>query len=125
MYIDPKTVISPKSKVDKDSLDVIFDTGPVDYSWSVARLRYADKLRVGIRWNGDEKESKMGVPTATAHPIWFILPDEIADAVQVRVEQLRQRDEASLIEDYRLMAEDQEREAEALEWIEGLVGDAY
>jgi hypothetical protein len=125
MYIDPRTVISPKSKVDKESLDVIFDTGPVDYSWSVARLRYADKLRIGIRWNGDEKESKMGVPTATAHPIWFILPDEIADAVQARVEELRQRDEASLIEDYRLMAEDQEREAEALEWVEGLVGDAY
>ena len=125
MYIDPRTVISPKSKVDKDSLDVIFDTGPVDYSWSVARLRYADKLRIGIRWNGDEKESKMGVPTATAHPVWFILPDEIADVVQARVEELRQRDEASLLDDYRLMAADQEREAEAREWVEGLIGDAY
>lgn len=125
MYIDPKTVISPKSKVDKDSLEVIFDTGPIDYSWSVARLRYADKLRLGIRWNGDEKESKMGVPTATAHPVWFILPDEIADAVQARVEELRQRDEASLLDDYRMMAADQEREAEAREWVEGLIGDAY
>jgi hypothetical protein len=125
MYIDPKTVISPKSKVDKDSLEVIFDTGPVDYSWSVARLRYADKLRIGIRWNGDEKESKMGVPTATAHPVWFILPDEIADAVHARVEELRLREESSLLDEYRQMAADQEREAEAREWVEGLIGDAY
>ncbi len=125
MYIDPKTVISPKSKVDRDSLEVIFDTGPVDYSWSVAKLRYADRPRVGIRWNGDEIESKMGVPTATAHPVWFILPDEIADAVKSRVEELRLRDEASLLDDYRLMAADQEREAEAQEWVEGLIGDAY
>ena len=125
MYIDPKTVISPKSKVDKDSLEVIFDTGPIDYSWSVARLRYADKLRLGIRWNGDETESKMGVPTATAHPVWFILPEEIAEAVRARVEELRLKEEASLLDEYRQMAADQEREAEALEWVEGLIGDAY
>jgi len=67
----------------------------------------------------------MGVPTATAHPVWFILPDEIADVVAARVEELRQRDEASLLDDYRLMAADQEREAEAMEWIEGLISDAY
>ena len=125
MYVDPQTVISPKNKVDRNSLEVIFDTGPVDHSWSVAKLRYDGRPRIGIRWNGDEKESKMGVPTATAHPVWFILPDEIADVVQARVEDLRKRDEASLLDDYRLMAADQEREAEAMEWIEGLISDAY
>jgi hypothetical protein len=125
MYIDPHTVISPKSKVDRDSLEVIFNTGPVDYSWSVARLRYADRPRIGIRWNGDEKESKMGVPTATAHPVWFILPDEIADDVCKLVEGLNRKTEAALLDGYRQMAADQEQEAEAEEWTEGLIGDAY
>lgn len=124
MYIDPRTVISPKNKVDKDSLEVIFDKGPVDYSWSVAKLRYGGEPCIGIRWNGDEVESKMGVPTATAHPVWFILPDEIADAVHARVEELRRNEQASLLDDYREMAADQEREAQAEEWIEGLIGDA-
>jgi len=125
MYIDPKTVISPKSKVDRDSLEVIFDTGRVDYSWSVAKLRYADRPRIGIRWNGDERESKMGVPTATAHPVWFILPDEIAEDVRKLVEGLKGKEEAALLEGYRQMAADQEQEAEAEEWTEGLIGDAY
>jgi hypothetical protein len=125
MYIDPRTVISPKSKVDRDSLEVIYNTGPVDYSWSVARLRYADRPRIGIRWNGDEKESKMGVPTATAHPVWFILPDEIADDVCKLVEVLERKKEAALLDGYRQMAADQEQEAEAEEWAEGLIGDAY
>jgi hypothetical protein len=75
MYIDPKTVISPKNKV--SDVRVLFDCGPVDYSWSVARLTYDSQERIGIRWNGDEKESKKGVPLANAHPVWFIVPDEI------------------------------------------------
>ncbi|MGA2217057.1 MAG: hypothetical protein ABSG51_03175 [Terracidiphilus sp.] len=125
MYIDPKTVISPKTKVDKDSLDVIFDTGPRDYSWSVARLHYAGEPRIGIRWNGDERESKMGVPTATAHPVWFILPYEIEEAVLEKAKELKRKEAESLLEGYRQMAADQEQEAEAGEWTEGLIGDAY
>jgi hypothetical protein len=125
MYIDPKTVISPKSKIDQTSLDVIFDTGPGDYSWSVAKLRYSGESRVGIRWNGDERESKMGVPTATAHPVWFILPHEIADAVLEKANELNRREAESLLAGYRQMAADQEQEAEAEEWIEGLIADAY
>jgi len=125
MYIDPKTVISPKSKVERESLEVIFDKGAVDYSWSVAKLRYADRPRVGIRWNGDERESKMGVPTATAHPVWFILPDEIAEDVCKLVERIKVKEEATLLDGYRQMAADLEQEAEAEEWVEGLIGDAY
>jgi hypothetical protein len=125
MYIDPQTVISPKNKVDKDSLEVIFDAGPVDYSWSVAKLHYSGEPRIGIRWNGDERESKMGVPTATAHPVWFILPHEIAEAVLEKARELTRNEAESLLEGYRQMAADEEQEAEAEEWTEGLIGDAY
>jgi hypothetical protein len=67
----------------------------------------------------------MGVPTATAHPVWFILPDDISGAVCDLVEGLKQKEEAALLESYRQMAADHEREAEAEEWVEGLIGDAY
>lgn len=33
--------------------------------------------------------------------------------------------QAALAEGYKLMAADREREAEAEEWAEGLIGDAY
>jgi hypothetical protein len=123
MYIDPKTVISPKNKVSR--VKVLFDRGPVDYSWSVARLTYDGEERIGIRWNGDSKESKKGVPLANAHPVWFILPTEIAGAIEGKVGELSQSREANLLEGYRQMAADKEREAQAEEWVEGLIGDAY
>ena len=123
MYIDPKTVISPKNKVRK--LKVLFDRGPVDHSWSIARLTYDNQECIGIRWNGDDKESKKGVPLANAHPVWFILPKEIEKAVENKALELNGRREDELLEGYRQMAADQEREAEAEEWTEGMIGDAY
>ena len=122
MYIDPQTVISPKNKV--RDVEVLYDRGPVDYSWSIARLIYGPEERIGIRWNGDN-ESKKGVPLANAHPVWFILPKELAGAVKAKVEELNDNREAALLESYRLMAADHERETEAEEWVEGLIGDAY
>jgi hypothetical protein len=59
MYHDPNTVISPKDMV--KSVEVIYDAGPVDESWSVARLKWGDSPVVGIRWNGDSRSSK-GTP---------------------------------------------------------------
>ena len=123
MYIDPKTVISPKDKVSK--VKVLFDMGPVDHSWSVAQVTYGDQERIGIRWNGDEKESKKGVPLANAHPVWFILPDEIAEVIETKVKDMNGSRASHLLEGYRQMAADRERESEAEEWTEGLIGDAY
>lgn len=40
MYQDPKAVRSPKDKV--KSVEVIYDAGPVESSWSVARLKWGD-----------------------------------------------------------------------------------
>lgn len=123
MYIDPHTVISPKNKVSR--VKVLFDRGPVDHSWSIARLTYDGNDCIGIRWNGDNKESKKGVPLANAHPVWFILPKEIAGAIEEKVGELNGELQAKLLDGYRQMAADQEQEAEAEEWTEGLIGDAY
>jgi hypothetical protein len=122
VYIDPQTVISPKNKV--RDVEILFDRGPVDFSWSIARLTYGPEERIGIRWNGDN-ESKKGVPLANAHPVWFILPKELAEAVEIKAQELNNNREADLLEGYRMMAADQEQEVEAEEWSEGLIGDAY
>jgi len=121
MYIDPQTVISPKNKVSR--VKVLFDRGPVDQSWSVAQLTYDGNECIGIRWNGDNKESKKGVPLANAHPVWFILPKEIAGAIAEKVGELNGEREAELLNGYREMAADRAREMEAEEWTEALVGD--
>ena len=122
MYHDPKTVLSPKDRV--KSVEVIFDAGPVDASWSVARLNWDDSPVVGIRWNGDQTSTK-GLPQARGNPAWFILPEDIADAVLVKAKELKRKEAESLLDGYRRMAADQEQEAEAEEWTEGLIGDAY
>jgi hypothetical protein len=122
MYIDPQTVISPKNKV--RDVEILFDRGPVDYSWSIARLTYGPEERIGIRWNGDH-ESKKGVPLANAHPVWFILPKELAKEVETKAKELNISRDVALLDGYRQMAADHEQEAEAEEWTEGLIGDAY
>ena len=122
MYHDPKTVLSPKDRV--KSVEVVFDKGPGDASWSVARLNWDDSPVVGIRWNGDQTSTK-GLPQARGNPAWFILPEDIADAVLEKAKELKRREAESLLDGYQQMAADQEQEAEAEEWTEGLIGDAY
>jgi hypothetical protein len=122
MYHDPKTVLSPKERV--KSVEVVFDRGPVDRSWSVAQLQWDNSTAVGIRWNGD-RESTKGLPQARGNPTWFIVPPELESAVLSAAQEASKKAENSLIEGYRLMAADQEQEAEAEEWTEGLIADAY
>jgi hypothetical protein len=122
MYHDPSTVLSPKDRV--KSVEVIYDAGPVEGSWSVARLKWDDETKVGIRWNGDAVSSK-GLPQARGNPAWFVLPGELGSAVLAAAQALRRQRQATLTEEYKLMAADREREAEAEEWAEGLIGDAY
>jgi hypothetical protein len=122
MYHDPKTVLSPKERV--KSVEVVYDRGPVDRSWSVAQLEWDNSIAVGIRWNGD-RESTKGLPQARGNPTWFIVPPELESAVLAAAQEASKRAENSLVEGYRLMAADQEQEADAEEWSEGLIGDAY
>jgi hypothetical protein len=120
LYHDPKTVLSPKEMV--KSVEVIYDAGPVDSSWSVARLKWGDSPAVGIRWNGDERSSK-GLPQARGNPTWFIVPEQLADAVLAAARETSRTKQNALAEGYQRMAADRERETEAEEWTEALVGD--
>jgi hypothetical protein len=120
MYHDPNTVLSPKHMV--KSVEVIYDAGPVERSWSVARLKWGDSPAVGIRWNGDSANST-GTPQARGNPVWFIVPEELEGAVLNAAHEWSRAKQNDLAEGYRLMAADREREAEAEEWTEALVGD--
>jgi hypothetical protein len=122
MYHDPKTVLSPKDRV--KSVQVVYDAGPVPRSWSVAQIECDGPPIVGIRWNGDQTSTK-GLPQARGNPAWFFLPEDIADAVLEKAKALKRKEAELLLEGYRQMAADQEQEAEAEEWTEGLIGDAY
>ncbi|HXB22310.1 MAG TPA: hypothetical protein VNV88_13055 [Candidatus Solibacter sp.] len=120
-YVDPKTVLSPKGSV--SDVQVIFNVGPVEGSWSVAKLVWQGESAVGIRWNGDEKR-KTGTPQSRGNPTWFIVPWELAPRVLEEAERLASQANQNLAAGYRDMAADNEREAEAEEWCEGLIGDA-
>jgi hypothetical protein len=120
VYHDPNGVFSPKDRV--KSVEVIYDAGPVEGSWSVAQLVWDDSTRVGIRWNGDANSHK-GNPQARGNPAWFIVPAELESAVLAAAKETRAVKRASLEEGYRQMAADREREREAEEWTEALIGD--
>lgn len=121
-YIDPNSVIAPKHRV--RNVRVIYDAGEIEGSWSVVELEFDERDALGLRWNGD-RDSMKGTPLAHGNPTWFILPDDVADAVRQKAEALSRGKTDPLLEGYRQMAADQEQEAEAEEWTEGLIGDAY
>ncbi len=120
-YIDPEIVVSPRNKV--RSVDVLYNAGPG--RWSVALLNYDGAERVGIRWNGGEgKKSGIGNPQSRGKPTWFVVPHELSPLVREWAEELANSREGGLLAGYREMANDTERESEAQEWTEGLIGDA-
>jgi len=122
-YIDPGTVLTPRDRV--RSVHVLYNSGPRNgWSWSVALLDFDGEEHIGIRWNGSEDEPGIGNPQSRGRPTWFVIPDELSDLVREQAEQLSNAQEGGLLAGYREMANDQEHEAEALEWCEGLIGDA-
>ena len=120
MYHDPKTVLSPKDRV--KSVEVIYDKGPVDQSWSVAQIEWDGSPAVGIRWNGDSGNSK-GTPQSRGNPAWFIVPEELEEAILEAAKKKDRETQTALVEGYRQMASDRAREIEAAEWTEALLGD--
>jgi hypothetical protein len=122
MYHDPNSVLSPKDRV--KSVEVVFDKGPVEGSWSVAEIEWENSTRIGIRYNGDSISHK-GLPQSRGNPAWFIVPEELAPAVLEAAKEFGRSERDSLAEGYRRMAADRDRESEAGEWIEGVIGDAY
>ena len=120
-YTNPSTVRSPKKLVSE--VKVIFDKGPTENSWSIAKLKWDKRDAVGIRWNGELSTPGVGTPSSRANPTWFIVPAEIADVVVETAKSLSRCEHKTLSKGYRDMAADTEREAEALEWSEALLGD--
>lgn len=117
-YIDPQEVLSPRDVI--QSHRVLYDSGPTACSWSVALLNYWDGTqKVGIRWNGDDN-SKIGNPQSHGKPTWYVVPDDLAPIVREWAEQRQ----AGLLDGYRAMARDEQQETEAMDWIEGLIGDS-
>jgi hypothetical protein len=120
-YVDPYTVVSPKTRI-KD-IEIVYDSGPIEGSWAVAKFIWDKEERVGVRWNG-EPTGGVGTPQARGVPTWFVLPGELAQPVLDYVRKLASRGEERLAAGYREMANDRERESEAEEWSDGLIGDA-
>jgi hypothetical protein len=55
---------------------------------------------------------------------WFVIDQYAATAVEQAARIVAERSPDSLVAKYREMANDAEREHEAEEWSEGLIGDA-
>jgi hypothetical protein len=120
-YVDPNKVTAPKRIV--SDVHVVFDTHEIEGSWSVAQLKWDGKETVGIRWNGEPSGSGIGTPQARGVPTWFIVPEELQDAVLDKARELADGGRSALKAGYLQMARDSEREREAEEWSEGLIGD--
>jgi len=113
---NPRDVISPKHHV--SNVQVIYDGGADDCA--VARLDWDGRPGVGIRWNGNDTRP-LDSPQSRGYPFWFQVPDDFADLVLQRARELAPETELDVA--YREMAADSEREQEATEWSEALIGD--
>ena len=117
VYVDPMAVRSPRKLV--RAVEVLFNSAPGKGGWSLARLDWDGQARLGIRWNGDA-DSSLGNPQSHGLPMWFLLPVELEPVLLDWVEERSYSQPGGLLERYREMAADTERENEAQEWIEGL-----
>lgn len=120
-YIRPDEVTSPRSRC-AGVIEVIHDPGRPN-QMSVARIWWDDEERVACRWNGDDEHPK-GNPLSRGQATWFVV-DRYAEAfVEQAARAAAESAPNSLISQYREMANDAERERDAEEWSEGLIGDA-
>jgi len=122
-YVDPETVQSPKGRV--SNIDVVYDKGPSPQSWSLAKLNWDGARALGIRWNGEVDQPGSGTPQSRGNATWFIVPSEIEEAVLKAASEMERQKKDVLLDGYRQMAADKEREAEAMEWSDALIGDGF
>ena len=118
-YIRPEEVLSPKSQV-RAVIEVIHDPG--ENGMSVARIQWGDDEVIATRWNGNAQQP-LGNPVSRGHATWFVVDGYAASSVEQAARQAAERSPNSLVARYREMARDEEREHEAEEWSEGLIGD--
>lgn len=119
MHIPPEQVISPRSRVG-EVLEVIHDPGAGHMA--VARIRWDGDPVIAIRWNGND-EQPLGNPVSRGRPTWVVVEGYAAEEVERAAREAAEQTPNSLTARYREMAADREREQEAEEWSEGLIGD--
>lgn len=119
-YVRPEEVVSPRNRVG-DVIEVIHDPG--EGRMSVARVLWDEEEVIATRWNGSD-ERPLGNPVSRGRATWFVVDQYAADSVEQAARAAAERSPTSLVAKYREMANDREREAEAEEWSEGLIGDA-
>lgn len=79
-YINPNMVLSPKALV--GNLNVLYDGG--ENEWALAEMTWAEDPVVALRWNGGSEDPRfpgIGNPQSRGVPTWFVLPDEVGEAV--------------------------------------------
>ncbi|MGC2447560.1 MAG: hypothetical protein WA477_07945 [Candidatus Sulfotelmatobacter sp.] len=119
-YVRPEDVLSPKQRVGC-VLEIIHD--PREDGMSVARIRWDGAEVIATRWNGND-DQPLGNPVSRGHATWFIVDQYAAADVERAARAEAERSPNSLVSQYREMANDSDREREADEWSEGLIGDA-
>lgn len=90
---------------------------------SVARILWDGEPVIATRWNGTE-EQPLGNPMSRRQATWFVVGTYAATKVEEAARAAAEQSPNSLVARYREMANDSEREREAEQWIEGLIGDA-
>jgi hypothetical protein len=119
-YIAPEEVLSPRKRVGR-IVEVIHDPG--ENGMSVARIIWDEEPVVAVRWNGNSAQP-LGNPMSRRQPTWFVVDGYAAASVEQAARAAAEQSPNSLVAKYREMANDSEREREADEWSEGLIGDA-
>ncbi|MEI8294986.1 MAG: hypothetical protein WCG04_00480 [Alphaproteobacteria bacterium] len=78
-YVNPNAVLTPKGKI--KNLHVLHDGG--EHSWSLARMTWDNAEVLAMRWNGGMVNGKKtsGNPVSRGYPTWFVVPDEVGQAL--------------------------------------------
>lgn len=79
-FTNPENVLSPKANV--QNVRVLSNTG--EDGWSLAELFWDNRPVLGIRWNGG-KSNPLGNPQSRGVPMWFVLPDAIAEILRTHL----------------------------------------
>ena len=118
-YIRPEEVLSPRKHVG-GIVEVIHDPGPE--KMSVARIVWDNEEVIATRWNGNDRRP-LGNPVSRGRATWFVVGGYAAESVERAARAAAENSPTSLTARYREMADDSQREREAEEWSEGLIGD--
>lgn len=119
-YVHPEEALSPKNRMG-GVLEVIHTGG--ENEMSVARILWDEREVIAARWNGDDRRP-LGNPVSRGRATWFVIGDYAAADIESAARAAAEQSPNSIVARYREMANDSEREREAEEWSEGLIGDA-